>query len=117
MGKIIQFPGIEREVSPEYLEAVDYFLFLKAPDPAVRCSHNIKILRNIFLQVYVCKMLKGSGEEKNRSFYDKASGQIHNLDPRECVHGVKTYDVVMDVFSEFQAFKKALMYSVGLMEV
>lgn len=42
MGKIIQFPGIEREVSPEYLEAVDYFLFLKAPDPAVKCSHNIK---------------------------------------------------------------------------
>ncbi|MGN0374712.1 MAG: hypothetical protein ACI4EN_04365 [Butyrivibrio sp.] len=116
MGKIIQFPGIEREVSPEYTEAVDYFLFLKAPDPAVRSSHNVKILRNIFLLVYICKMLKVAREEKCKIFSEKATAQIHELSPGECVHGVKTYDVVINVLFEFEVFRKALRYSAEFTE-
>ena len=116
MGKIIQFPGIEREVSPEYTEAMDHFLFLKAPDLAVRSSHNIKILRNILLQVYACKILKISGEEKSKIFSEKATAQIQELDPRECVHGVKTYDVVINALSEFEVFRKALRHPAELTE-
>ena len=90
---------------------------MKAPDLAVRSSHNIKILRNILLQVYACKILKVSGEEKSKIFSEKATAQIQELDPGERVHGVKTYDVVINALSEFEVFRKALRYSAELTEV